>query len=86
MLTDYPLICQNIRLPELAPGGLNTVGVRVSWLPRFQRAGPSTSLDKSAAKGYLNVGEYYHRSQRVSIWPPTSPETPPYNPINQRTR
>ncbi len=67
MLSDYPLICQNIRLPELAPGGLPTPGAGVSWLPRFQRAGPSTSLDKSAAKGCLIVGEYYHRTEYVSI-------------------
>ena len=65
MLSDYPLICQNIRLPELAPG-LVPHQSRVSWLPRFQRAGPSTSLDKSAAKGYLNVGQYYHRTREVS--------------------
>ena len=68
MLSDYPLICQNIRLPELAPGVLSLlVQERVSWLPRLLRAGPSTSLDKSAAKGYLNVGQYYHRTEGVSI-------------------
>jgi hypothetical protein len=39
-----PLIFQNIRLPELAPMQI------LCRLLRFHRAGPSTSLDKSAVK------------------------------------
>jgi hypothetical protein len=46
-----PLIFQNIRLPELAP----SAGYTGLGLPRFRRAGPSTSLDKSAVKGNLIV-------------------------------
>ena len=46
-----PLIFQNIRLPELAP----SVGFTELGLPRLHRAGPSTSLDKSAVRGYLVI-------------------------------
>jgi hypothetical protein len=46
-----PLIFQNIRLPELAP----SVGYAELGLPRLRRAGPSTSLDKSAVRGYSVV-------------------------------
>jgi hypothetical protein len=45
-MNTHPLIFQNIRLPELAPStGAETPNL---GLPRFRRAGPSTSLDKSA--------------------------------------
>jgi hypothetical protein len=46
--TGYPLIFQNIHLPELAP-------FLDERLLRLRRAGPSASLDKSADQGYLVV-------------------------------
>ncbi len=61
---QHPLIFQNIPLPELAPGVVIYVERFVdilttdrfphptTWLLRFHRAGPSTSLDKSVARGY----------------------------------
>jgi hypothetical protein len=40
MAAKFPLIFQKLVLPELAPG------LDAGWLPRYRRAGPSTSLDK----------------------------------------
>ncbi len=39
-------------LPEHPSAGIGTF--HITGLPRFRRAGPSTSLDKSAAQGLLN--------------------------------
>ena len=51
MATTPPLIFQatNVHLPELAPlAQARSRRAVQTWLPGFQRAGPSTPLDKSA--------------------------------------
>jgi len=50
---DIALSSSRFRLPELAPSAAH----RAARLPRFQRAVPSTSLDKSAFKGIYYRGD-----------------------------
>ena len=47
-----PLIFQNVDLTELAPW--SCFSKHSAWLPRFHRAGPSTSLDKSCHLGLFD--------------------------------
>jgi hypothetical protein len=52
------LPCSHLSAPAAGSAGIGTMVCRVghTWLPRFHRAGPSTSLDGIALIGWYSIG------------------------------